>query len=364
MLLSFRTMNPRPTAQRLRAAVIGAGKISQEHLRFLRGSDLAVLAAVCDRSPALGKLAAATFGAPQAFTEHERMLEAVRPDVVHVLAPAHTHRTLVADCLQAGAHVIVEKPVAPSHRELQELWALATAHGRQLIEDHNYRFNEPVLACEQLVKSGALGEVREIDVRLALNIRNPGGRYGDANLPHPSHQLPAGVVHEFISHLAYLTLLFLPSFERVAAAWSNHGGGELFKHDDLDALVIGGACHARLRFAAGTWPECFTLVLRGTKGTVETDLFQPYLLKRVPRGVGAQLTPTANHLLGGLSLVKAGLVGLKDKILQKTPYEGLHRFLGLTYEALVRQTPPPVTRDDMDRTSRLIEALLSEDHRL
>lgn len=348
----------------LSAAVIGTGKISEEHLRFLGTDPRVRLAAVCDLSPSLAQYAVDRFGAGRAFSDASKMLEEARPDVVHVLTPPHTHARLVTDALNAGAHVVVEKPVAPSHAEFAQLWSLAQSRGRRIVEDHNYRFNEPVLEIERLVSAGALGDIREVDVRMCLAIRKPGGRYMDSSLPHPSHKLPAGVIHEFISHLSYLALRFLPSIDRVRAAWSKHGDDTVFKYDDLDALVIGGAVHARLRFTSHSAPDCFTLTVRGNKGWAETDLFQPHVRTVVPRRGGAQLSPLVNQWVNGTTLIKASVRGFSNKILQKTPYEGLRTFLDKTYDALRSGSEPPVNFSDMDRASRLIEALLDERNRM
>src|SRR3954469_6031840 len=227
-------------ARRLRAAVIGTGKISEEHLRYLTADPGVDLVGVCDLSPSLAKYAATRVKAAAAFSDSAAMLREARPDVVHVLTPPHTHAALVTDALNAGAHVVVEKPVAPSNVQFRDLWGLAESRGRRIVEDHNYRFNEPVLAIEKLLRGGKLGDVREVDVRMALPIRKAGGRYADASLPHPSHNLPAGVIHEFITHLCYLALRFMPgsdtedgTFSRVAAAWSKHGDEPPFKYDDL-----------------------------------------------------------------------------------------------------------------------------------
>src|SRR5258708_3506719 len=89
----------------LKAAVIGTGKISEEHLRFLAESPHAKLVGVCDLSPALAEFAAARFKADKAYTDHSQMLEEARPDVVHVLTPAATHPALVRDGLNYSAHV-------------------------------------------------------------------------------------------------------------------------------------------------------------------------------------------------------------------------------------------------------------------
>src|SRR5579864_52539 len=114
----------------LRAAVIGTGKISEEHLRFLTAAPGVEVAAVCDLSPSLANYAVARFGAGRAFTSSAQMLREARPDVVHVLTPPHTHVALVTDCIDAGAHVIVEKPVAPTNPEFHRLWTLARSRGR------------------------------------------------------------------------------------------------------------------------------------------------------------------------------------------------------------------------------------------
>lgn len=347
----------------VRAAVIGTGRISEEHLRFLNDDRRVHLAAVCDVSPSLANYAASRFHAAAAYTDPERMLKEVHPDVVHVLTPPHTHVWLVDECVDAGAHVIVEKPVTPTHAEFCDLWCRAAARGRRIIEDHNYRFNKPVRQIEQLVRDGELGEIREVDVRLALNLRAAGGRYADANLPHPSHRLPGGIIHEFITHLSYLALRFLPSFERVTAAWSNHGDSGPFRYDDLDALVIGGSVHARLRFTCQTAPESFCLTVRGTRGWAETDLFHPYLRIVRSRPLLGPAGPLANRMENGIRLFGSGLRGFRDKLMRETPYEGLRTFLARTYDSFHAGTEPPVGYADMDGASRLVEALLCKENR-
>jgi predicted dehydrogenase len=271
---------------------------------------------------------------------------------------------LVTECLRAGAHVIVEKPAAPTNAEFRRLWDEARACGRRLIEDHNYRFNRPVLAIEHLVAQGKLGEVREVEERMALPIHDPTFRYADPHLRHPSLDLPAGAIHDFITHLAYLLLRFMPAggagadFSRVRAVWSNHTGDPVLKHDDLDATVLIGDAHGRIRLSSVTAPDTFTLTVRGTRGTAETDLFQPHLRVAVPRPGGKQLTPLVNQLVNGLGLARSSVVGFTNKVMQHTPYEGLATFLGRTYAALRAGGEPPVTFGNMDRASRLVDALV------
>jgi predicted dehydrogenase len=198
-----------------------------------------------------------------------------------------------------------------------------------------------------------------VDVRLVLQIRSPGGRYADPALPHPSHRLPAGVIHEFITHMAYLLLRFLPDWESVHAAWANHGDDALFKYDDLDALVVAGPAHGRIRFSCRQGPEAFDVTVRGTDGWARTDLFQPFLQVNRPRA-GKLLSPVLNHVAGGLAMVSAGVGGFWNKVKGRTPYEGLGAFLDATYDALRTGGTPPVTESDMLAAAALVDTMVEQ----
>jgi predicted dehydrogenase len=348
----------------LRAAVIGAGKIAAEHFRFFESNPDANLAAVCDLSPALAKWSAATFKAERSYTDHARMLAEVQPDVVHVCTPPSTHRPIVIDCLDAGAHVFCEKPIAPTNGEFRELWEMALGKGRVLVEDQTYRFTRNFLMLQEMVKEGRIGEVRDVEIRVILDVAGPASRYGDANLPHPSHDLPAGVIHEFLPHMTYLALQFLPEVGSMRAAWNRYCGNELFRADDLDALVIGGGVHARLRFSAGHWPDCFLITVRGSGGWIETELFRPYLRLTTPRVGGDKLGHFVNHVHNGMEFLRASVCGFWDKVMQRDAYDGIDTLLARTYGALLEGNEPPVTYDDMDRSTRLVDNLVKEENRV
>jgi len=358
----------------LRAAVVGTGGISHEHLSFLAGrtaiGDVASrveLWAVADLSAASAAYAAKTFGARAAYTDLKELLEIEQPDVVHILTPPDTHVRLATMCLEAGADVICEKPITPSYPDLVGLIGTADRCHRQIMESHNYRFNHAVEEMVAATDRGELGEIREVTIRIALPVTDPDTRFGDPNLPSPIHAMPAGVIHDFTTHFAYLLLHLAPgvTYDRVAAAWSRHSGNQLFRYDDLDALLIGdgpdGPVHARLRFDARSAPETFTIAVRGSKGMAETDIFQPYLRMVRPRTVGSRLSPVANHLLNGASLFSSGVRNFGNKLMQRGPYEGLHHMLDLTYRAMASGTDLPVSHHDMLAASALVDALLDQE---
>lgn len=348
----------------LRAAVVGTGGISKEHLAFLASSERSDLVGVCDLSPAAVDHAAATYSTT-GYASVAAMLEGARPDVVHVLTPPTTHVAITREALAAGCHVICEKPITLDAASLEELLADAEAAGRRLVENHNYRFNPEIVALDEMVAAGRLGDVAEVEVRMSLPVNDPGGRFGDPNLPSPIHDLPAGVIHDFITHLTYLLAHFAPGVEwaTVDSRWSRHGDVAHVPVDDLDSMMVGdgpaGAVHGRVRFSALLGPDCFEVTVRGTEGYGQVELFSGRITEVVPRPVGKQLTSIANMMIGGASMFAAGPRSLKRKILQEGPYVGLARFLDLTYAAFASGAEPPVTPDDMLTASRLIDRLVA-----
>jgi len=85
--------------------------------------------------------------------------------VVHITTPTCTHRAILGDALDAGAHVFVEKPIAVSCEEWASLRDQATRAGRWLVEDYNYLFDRNVVDVDTLIASGAFGTVSHVDVR-------------------------------------------------------------------------------------------------------------------------------------------------------------------------------------------------------
>jgi predicted dehydrogenase len=355
-------------SQVLRTAIIGGGKISEQHLSSLKSIPGTKVMGLCDLSPAMARFTAERFQLPAWFTDYRKMLKATEPQVVHVLTPPATHERLVRDCLEAGCHVIVEKPVALSNARFRNLWNFANERELRLIENHNYRFNSPVQQLSRLVTDGRIGTIKEVEVRMVLGIRG-GGRYADANLPHPSHRLPAGVIHEFISHLCYLLLNFFPAdpleqIDSIRAAWRNHGGGVLFQYDDLDATILAGDVHGRLRFSCHQWPDCFSVDVRGSQGHARCEIFHPLCQVSRRRHGGDHLSPVFNAISNGWGQAFSGLAGLWNKVRNRTAYEGLDRFLQLSYRSLIDGTSPPVDFQHMNDTSRLIDALLAPENRV
>jgi predicted dehydrogenase len=126
----------------LRAGVIGVGHLGQHHARLYASLPGSQLIGVADQSLERAQMVAGRHGA-RAFRTADELLSHV--DVVSVAVPTSSHYAVAKACLEAGKHVLVEKPIAVTPGEAQELVQLAKQRGCCLQVGHSERFN-PVMA--------------------------------------------------------------------------------------------------------------------------------------------------------------------------------------------------------------------------
>ncbi len=345
-------MNQQP----LKAALIGAGQIARQHLSCLRQLPGVELAAVCDLSPAVAECAAERYGVRSWFTDHARMLREVRPDVVHVTTPPTSHHRLALDSLQAGAHVLVEKPATPTFEELETLVRRAGEVGRALIEDYNYLFNRAPREILRRIESGEFGAVVHVEVLICLDILGPEG-FADPNSPHPCLSLAGGAIADFLPHLASLAHLFVGPHRRAEAAWTKRRASVL-PYDEFHALVEAERGTATLGFSSSSQPDGFWLRVYGERMQAAANLFETRVTFDRLRSGPKPLRPFLNGLEEGKAIRRASLQTLLRKF-RGGPgaYEGLFELVGRTYRALAEGSALPVSAQQVHEVNRLVSSL-------
>jgi predicted dehydrogenase len=149
-------------------AVAGAGAFGRNHLRVYReleGAGAGVeLVAALEPDPGRAAEAEAAYGIP-AFSTVEELLRAdLRLDAASVAVPTVHHHSVASQLVEAGLDVLVEKPLAASLQEAEELVTLAEAKGRILQPGHLERFNPAVLAIEPRLKRPMFFEAHRLSV--------------------------------------------------------------------------------------------------------------------------------------------------------------------------------------------------------
>jgi predicted dehydrogenase len=155
---------------KVRVGVIGYGYWGPNLLRNFLACPATEVAAVCDASPARLDAVHRSFGHVPTVGSVDQLLE-LPLDAVAVATPVSTHYELARRCLEAGLHVLVEKPLTTTVREGQALVELADRRGKVLMTDHTYLFGNPVKKIKELVEHDELGELYYVDsVRINLGL--------------------------------------------------------------------------------------------------------------------------------------------------------------------------------------------------
>jgi predicted dehydrogenase len=136
--------------EKIRAAVIGVGYLGRFHAQKYAQADGCELVAVVDSRAQAREQVAGDVKA-RALSDYRELLGKV--DAVSIVTPTPTHFAIARDFLEAGAHVLVEKPVTETPAEARELITLAARAGRILQVGHLERFNAAILAAEPYLKS-------------------------------------------------------------------------------------------------------------------------------------------------------------------------------------------------------------------
>jgi predicted dehydrogenase len=152
-------MNPPNSPNPVRVAVIGVGHLGRHHVRLLAKTPGAQLVAAVDRDRARAE-AAATAAGCEVLTDASDLLG--RVDAVVVAVPTVDHLSVARPFLERGVHVLVEKPMAASLAEADELVRLARTSGAVLAVGHTERFNPAIQAVKDLLASPRFIEVHRL----------------------------------------------------------------------------------------------------------------------------------------------------------------------------------------------------------
>ena len=151
--------------------VIGCGYWGPNLIRNFAESEAAELRWVCDGDARRLERIARRYPSARAALDYEELIADPRLDAVAIATPVATHYPFARRALEAGKHVLVEKPLTASAREAEELIALADRGGLTLMVDHTFIYTGAVRKIKELVDAGEVGDLLYFDsVRINLGL--------------------------------------------------------------------------------------------------------------------------------------------------------------------------------------------------
>jgi UDP-N-acetyl-2-amino-2-deoxyglucuronate dehydrogenase len=249
-------------------AVVGCGSIGRRHVSVLRQNPDASVVAVCDSHA--GRLQAQVDGHPatRAFADYETMLREVEADVIDICTPHALHAPMAMQAARAGRHVLVEKPMALTVRDAQQMIDTANSHGVQLMVVKQNRYNVPVRLAKEALDGGWLGPVHMVLCNVLWNRHAP--YYTDSDW-RGQRDKEGGALFTQVSHFLDLLIWWFGGVERAQAVVDTR------KH----AISVEDCGAASVQFASGvvgsvTWTTCVygqnlegSITIIGDKGTIK-----------------------------------------------------------------------------------------------
>ena len=162
---------PNPEPAPVGIAVVGAGYWGPNLVRNALQSPATRLAGVCDADLVRASRLASSLSGVVATDDLRRLLDDPFVEAIAVATPPATHLEVAMAAIEAGKHVLIEKPLAPSYAEGRVLVDAAEERGVVLMCDHTYCYTPAVQRIREIIHSGALGELQFADsVRINLGL--------------------------------------------------------------------------------------------------------------------------------------------------------------------------------------------------
>ena len=319
----------------MRVGIAGCGLISRAHIDALRRVQGVEIVAVCDSDPMKARRTAGAHGIPHSYGDLSSLLNERRPDVVHVLTPPRSHGELAIAALEAGCHVLVEKPMAIDMCEAGVMVATACRLGLTLSVCHNLLFDPAMIEARALVAQGTIGNVVAVDIFWGYFH----GWRDRLRADHWMHELPGGYLQESAPHPVYLLQEFLPDARLVSATTRKAGEA------GLGLLFAGRSGPGVIALSLSTKPYRRFVTIHGTEMSIGADLTNSTLV-RFRQGRPGSERQSLDH---GLQLVWSGLRKAVRKRVDRPSGElaiSHRRFIEAFYRCLRDGTTPPVTAGD------------------
>jgi predicted dehydrogenase len=352
----------------MRVALVGCGKIADQHVQAIHRIADCEIVAVCDREPLMAKQLGERFGINPCFSDVEEMLRVSNPNVVHITTPPQSHFSLAKRCLDFGSHIYVEKPFTVTASEAESLVKLAQDRALRITAGHNLQFTREMLEMRRLVSEGFLGG-NPIHLESHFSYDLGDTTYARALLGDRNHwvrQLPGQLLHNLLSHgIAKLAEFLNDDIIEIVAMGSQSprlgafGGGEIL--DELRVLI---------RDKTGTSAFfCFSTQIQGLNrlriygpaNSITADIITGSLVRNASRSYKSYLTyfvPPLNTAREHFRNARVNMVNfLRRRLYQDF---GMTELIERFYDSIRSGKPLPIPYRQIILTARIMDEIFAQ----
>lgn len=353
----------------LKIAIVGCGKIADEHALQIRRIKGCEIVGVCDREPLMARQLYDRFPVKAWYSDLTRLISEAKPDVIHVTTPGESHFEIAKFCLEAGCHVYVEKPFTLYEEEARQLITTAQRMGRKITAGHDDQFIHVARRMRNICKSGYLGD-GPVHMESYYCYPIGGSAYANALFRDKGHwvrRLPGKLLQNIISHgIARIAEFLTSDSPRVIA----HGFvspllrsmGETEIVDELRVIIAEeGGVTAYFTFSSQMRPPLHQFRIYGSKNGLILDqneetliklrgtMYTSYIQKFVPP------ITNAKQYLGNFAS-NVGLF-LNNDFHMKS---GMKYLIESFYRSITEGTPDPITHREILLTAKIMDSIFAQ----
>jgi predicted dehydrogenase len=335
---------------------VGSGYIAGvKHLPALKNlRTKAATVAICDLNEDQAVDLARKFEIPKVYKDLGEMLAQEKPDVVDICTPPKTHAPIALQCIEGGAHLLIEKPMCQTVEECDQVMEAAEKKGLKICVGHSDLFYPSFYKARQMVKDGEIGAFRGMRIHLSTPVD-----YITAKEDHWGNKLPGGVFGESGPHVVYMTLAYINPIKEVQVL-----GRKLLSeypwspYEDYRLNLVGdeGTCTISMIYSTKQWQA--EVDIWGTEGALRMDLESQKLIKT--RREELKAVPVALSSLGEVAQIfKSGLETGVDMLTGR--YTQTHQeMMRAFFDAIVNDTASPVPPGEGRESIRVMNMITEQ----
>jgi predicted dehydrogenase len=339
----------------VKVGVIGCGFIAQSrHLPALLKCQNVEMPAVCDKNKELAENVATKFKIGHYHTSVAEMLQKEHLNMVDICTATPSHASLAIQAMEAGCHVLTEKPIASSVTEADAMIRTAERMKVKLCVSHDMLFTLTISRMKRIVERRELGEIVRMEIKHYRPKNDPLFR----NKDHWMHRVPGGmVIGDDLIHPLYISRAFLGDIEPVAAFPRKISDVEHVPLDEIQVVLKGKKGWGNIVTSYNAPQNGLIVDIWGTEQHLHGELFNCILFKYEGPGTNAWSRVRGNmsriiQILGsttyaGSRAISGGHRGGHEAVIEK--------FIA----AIVNNTEPPVTAADGKEIVRILEQVVN-----
>jgi predicted dehydrogenase len=352
----------------LTIAIVGCGKIADQHVLAIQRIPDCRIVALCDRELLMAKQLGERFGISACFSDLAEMLRASTPNVVHVTTPPQSHFSLAQQCLDFGSHVYLEKPFTVTADEAESLINLAESRNVKLTAGHNLQFTLEMLQMRRLVEQGFVGgKPTHLESHFSYDLSD--ANYVAPVLGNRSHwvrQLPGQLFHNIISHgLAKLAEFLDDDITEIIAIADQSQQLRRFDRELFDELRVlmrdASGTTALFCFSTQIKPGLNELRIYGPANSIVVDHASGSLIRSKNRSYKSYLTyfvPPLQKAYEHLGNAGSNITNF----LRKRLYQdfGMKELIERFYNSIRLGSAPPIPYREIVLTARIMDEIFAQ----